>query len=374
MFRNTMEPPVCKNIRSRKHPDQRCSNPATNGEYCGVHFKHPRPFALRNGKQMDNVIDLYIPVEPNLYIKKIQSWWKRKSGLIQWRRQGPAIFMPEICTNTSDFFSMDDIINIPKHMRFSYVDSDKMVYAFDIRSLSTLIEKHIDTEIQNPYNRQPISEKVLTRAMRFIRWCRRKNIDTRWVTTEPDTPDQRFQLKVTDLFQKIDELGYYTNPQWYICLNVRCLRRFYVELYDIWYHRAGLNSDMRNIIIPYPARPFRYTLKEIIGSRNLEFLRKATLELIRMFISAAAENSDKSTGAMYVLTAMTLVNKECSESYPWLYESAVPGIYSQYEHLEEVTLPIFGFNYMNTLFAGNQMLLPFLALPPPAQNGNFQNE
>jgi hypothetical protein len=365
-----MEHPVCKNIRSRKHPDQRCSNPATTGDYCGIHSKHPRQF-LTKAESAPPPNEIFIPIAPTPSVKRIQKWWRKVSIVTRRRRQGPALFIPEISTNTSDFFSMEDIKNIPRHMLFSYVDTDKMVYAFDVRSISTLIEKNIDTEIQNPYNRQPLSQANIVKAMKFIRWCRKKNIDTRWAPIEPSTPDQRFQLKVTDLFQKIDELGYYTNSQWFIGLDERKLRRLYVELYDIWYHRAGLTNLTRNIIIPSPARPFRYSLRDIIGSRNLDFLRKSNMELLRMFVSAATEKPDRSSGAMYVLTAMTLVNKECAESYPWLYESAMPGIYSAYAHLEVGEIPNNTMTFLNALLNGNNtMFLPMLALPPPAANGD----
>jgi len=368
-----MEHPVCKNIRSRKHPDQRCSNPATTGDYCGIHSKHPRPYLTKaESSPIVNVNEIFIPITPLPSVKRIQKWWRKVGHRPRRRRQGPALFMPEISTNTSDFFSMEDIKNIPRHLLFSYVDTDKMVYAFDVRSISTLIEKNTDSELQNPYNRQPLSQANITKAMKFIRWCRKKNIDTRWAPIEPSTPDQRFQLKVTDLFQKIDELGYYTNSQWFIELDERKLRRLYVELYDIWYHRAGLTNIGRNIIIPSPARPFRYSLRDIIGSRSLDFLRKANMELLRMFVSAATEKPDRSSGAMYVLTAMTLVNKECAESYPWLYESAMPGIYSAYAHMEAGEIPVNTMTFLNALLQGNNntMFLPMLALPPPLAGGD----
>jgi len=361
-----MEPLLCKNIRSRKHPDQRCPNPAINGEYCGLHCKHPRPYAIRNPKDSSNNT-VFVPVSPEKHVKLLQRWWRRQGPILMKRRQGPALFCPELSTNSTDFFSMEDIVGIPRHMLFSYIGSDKMIYSFDVRSISMLIEKNIDTEVQNPYNRQPITEKQLAKAMKFIRWCRRKNIDTRWAPIAPDTPDQRFQMKVTDLFQKIDELGYYTSSLWFIGLSQHGLRKFYVEIYDIWYHRAGLSNDVRSKIIPYPARPFRYSLRDIIGSRNLDLLRKANMELIRMFVSAANEQSDRSTGAMYVLTAMTLVCKECAESYPWLYESAIPGIYSQYAHLETAEIPNNAMQFLSAILNNNNnMFLPMLALPPPA--------
>jgi hypothetical protein len=358
-----MEPPLCKNIRSRRHPDQRCSNPATNGDYCGVHNKHPRPFVQEGEqKQVNEIISL--PINTTLSAKKIKGWLKKRANIKKNKRQGPAYSVPEVSNNTTDFFSMEEISTIPKSMLFSFIDEEKKVYSFDVRSIAMLLEqKPEDGEYKNPYTRQAISEANLQKAMKFIRWCRKKGIDTRWKPIEPSSPDQAFQLKVTDLFQKIDELSYYTNAQWFIKLSISGLRRFYVELNDIWYHRAGLTNEMRSIIIPAPARPFRFTIREVLGLKNIELLRKINLDMIRMFISAAKEKSDRGIGAMYVLTALTLVSKDCAGAYPWLFESAMPGVYNSYAALEEpdgATL-----NFLNAILNGNPMFLPLLQLPPP---------
>jgi hypothetical protein len=224
---------------------------------------------------------------------------------------------------------------------------------------------------ENPYTRAPFSKENLEKAKHFIRWSRLKGVDTRWAPIIPESPDQRFKLKVTDLFQKIDELNYYTNPDWFVKLSVDNLRCFYVELFDIWFHRAELSPEMKKIIIPPPAHPFKYPVREIVAVKSLDSLRKINLDIIRMFISAAVDKSDRTLGAMYVVTALTLVNKECKETYPWLYESATPGIYSRYrifnadgdEHALNAINAIFGNNLMlNEInipnFFLNQLLMP----------------
>jgi len=359
-----MEPPGCKNIRSRRHPDQRCPNPSTNGDYCGIHYKHPRPFSLQKNESNEIVT---LPINTTLSAKKIRRWLIRSSAIKKKSRQGIAYLAPQISNNTTDFFSMEDIATIPKSMLFSFVDEDKKVYSFDVRSIAMLLEqKPEDNEYRNPYTRQVISEQNLKKAMAFVRWCRKKGIDTRWKPIEPPTPDQVFQIKVTDLFQKIDELNYYTNTQWFVKLGVNELRRFYVELYDIWYHRAGLTVEMRNTIIPSPARPFRFSIREVIGLRNIDLLRKINIDMIRMFISASSDKSDRGLGAMYILTALTLVNKDCAGSYPWLYESAAPGVYNNYAIIQEPDLPTV--NFLNAILNGNAMFMPLLQLPPPGQN------
>ena len=329
-----MEPLVCKNIRSRRHPDQRCPNPATSGDYCGIHHKHPRPFQSKSQiglRKSSESNDIVIPVDPLPAALRIQKWWLLYRGLRGFGRQGPARWNRSISTNTTDFYSMEEIADLSGSYLFSFADTDKMIYAFDIRSLATLLEKAATEPVLNPYNRQPIMDATIKKAIAYIKRARRKGLDTRWTPVEPTTPDQQFSLRVTDLFQKIDELSYYTNTAWFTGMTVDDHRCFYVELHDIWFHRAELTNEVRNTIIPPPARPFKAPVREIVAQRSLDLLRKTNMDLIRMFVSAAPDRSDRSMGAMYVLTALTLVNQDCAAQYPWMFESATPGIYGRYQ-------------------------------------------
>jgi hypothetical protein len=133
---------------------------------------------------------------------------------------------------------------------------------------------------------------------------------------------------------------------------------------------------MKKIIIPPPAHPFKYPIREVVALKSLDSLRKINLDIIRMFISAAVDKSDRTLGAMYIVTALTLVNTQCKETYPWLYESATPGIYSRYrvfnnmgnEHAQTAINTIFG---NNIVFADipnfflNQLLLTAPGEQPP---------
>jgi len=313
---------------------------------------------------------IVVPMDACAPVVKLQRWWRFWSGFRGYRRQGPAKAYRTVSVNHTDFFSMEDVCTLSGEYIFSFVQ-DKCVYTFDVRSLATLLEKEEAPE--NPYTRAPLTGRVLEKAKSFIRWSRKKGVDTRWAQSEPESPDLRFKLKVTDLFQKIDELNYYTKPDWFLDLTVDNLRCFYVELHDIWFHRAELSADMRRIIIPPPAHPFKYNINEIVAQRSIDFLRKANMDLIRMFIGAAAERTDRILGAMYVVTVLTLVNRECREMYPWLYESATPGIYSRYQHfttgghqqaLNTINAIIAEGNFQ-ALFHPNIFMQPLL-LPPAA--------
>jgi hypothetical protein len=310
--------------------------------------------------------------DPKPYAILIQKWWRFHGKLRAYRRQGPARWNTAVATNTTDFYSMENISSISGEALFSYYNKkDKMIYAFDIKSLTSLLEKtNVDDKSppQNPYNRQEIEEDIIKKINTYVRWCRRNGVDTRWTPIEPQTPDQLFQIKVTDLFQKIDELNYYTNPEWFIKMSIDNHRCFYVELHDIWNHRAELSQSVRLEIIPPPARPFKTPVREVVALKSIDVLRKLNMDIIRMFISAAVARPDRILGAMYVVTAMTLVSKQCAEMYPWLFESAHPGIYHRYQIFNEP--PAMGqlnaYTYLNAILQ-NAGAMPQLLLPPPGQ-------
>jgi hypothetical protein len=93
----------CANIKSRKDPKKQCTNSATHGEFCGIHYKHPRPWVAKTPEQHKRI---NITFNPAIVIK-ILKWWRNYRGLYLRRRQGPAYWIRNICVNDCDFFSTE---------------------------------------------------------------------------------------------------------------------------------------------------------------------------------------------------------------------------------------------------------------------------
>ena len=60
--------------------------------------------------------------------------------------------------------------------------------------------------------------------------------------------EQLFNQKVIQIFQKIDELNYNTNIDWFNKLSMYQLKILYRELEDIWNYRAQLTDDTKKNI------------------------------------------------------------------------------------------------------------------------------
>jgi hypothetical protein len=123
----------------------------------------------------------------------------------------------------------------------------------------------------------------------------------------------------------MEDLGYYTDPDWFTDLSRLQLQRIYLELTDIWYHRAGLSSADRTRIVPLPANPFSVPVATVMVMQQ-RALRPVILQTCRLLVSSAAVRGDRQTGVMYVLGVLAMVSAGASAAYPWLVEMLSPGV------------------------------------------------
>jgi hypothetical protein len=72
--------------------------------------------------------------------------------------------------------------------------------------------------------------------------------------------------KMNELFQKIDSLGNYSQCEWLTSLNNFFLRKFILELFDIWNYRAQILNETKIMICPPFGTPFRDIPMHIISS------------------------------------------------------------------------------------------------------------
>jgi hypothetical protein len=172
-------------------------------------------------------------------------------------------------------------------------------------------------------------------------------------------------MKVVDLFAKIDELNYYSSPDWFIGLDRDQQRKFYRELHAIWSHKAGLSIQQKNTIVPqHMQRLFRHA-PWALTEQSLESLQKINMNVIRLMISSAEDRNDRILGAMYVVSTLTLVNEQARNAYPWLHESVFE---DEHETHYMPHQPLFGIGWLNDLLsiANNRIPVPPpLELPPP---------
>jgi len=249
--------------------------------------------------------------------------------------RGPAFKKRNICTNETDFFTMDEMREIPYEQFYSYRDMDGFTYGFNILSLHNLITKEGENT-KNPYNRNSIPINVRQDIRRIVKLSAllKSPIDI-VIKQEIVDPRKRMELKILELFQTMNSYGNYANSEWFMELNHIGHIRFARELYDIWNYRAQLTNLKKYEICPPHGSPFLGTpyFTNAASNTNLvslgyDVLLRFNVQIIENLVKSAIDIDNKTLGSFYVLTALTLVSEPARNAMPWLYEA---GIYNGYE-------------------------------------------
>ena len=240
---------------------------------------------------------------------------------------GPASINRSLCNNSSDFITMEELNEINFHNFISYKDDDGFIYGFNICSLYNLFIK--DKIPKNPYNRREFSCELFKSIKSLLRKSNLLGIKIN-IELEDDnknpliSPGKLIELKALSLFQKIDDLGNYSDSNWFLSLKKPEIIKFLRELIDIWNYRAQLTHQTKMNIYPPYGEPFsNLSLNYIYQENNIINIRKFTLEYLEKLVYFGVDKDSKSLGAYYILGALTLVNNEAANALPWLYHSFI---------------------------------------------------
>lgn len=239
------------------------------------------------------------------------------------RLHGPAHMNRKLCTNETDFVSMDSLDEIDFDRFISYKDTDGFIYGFDLVSLYNLIFK-CGMDVKNPYNRNIVPDYVYQNIKSIIKFgvIFNKHIN---LSLEEDVvipKPKAVELRALELFQRIDSLGNYSDSNWFLSLNRAKLVRFMRELADIFNFRAQLSNEVKQNICPPHGDPFRtFNMNYIQTEEDINNARNHILEIMEKFVNSGIDTNNKSLGAYYILAALTLVNDTAANALPWLFQS-----------------------------------------------------
>ena len=306
---------------------------------------------------------------------KIQSTCRKHFSNSYVFKRGPAIHNRELCNNNTDFVTLEPINEIPFEYFFSYKDENEFIYGFNIVSLIQSLKKNKNFE--NPYNRCAFNKKLKNLILHvyncsYILNSDFKNENTFYVKPTKNNINQRIirvltqhanymqstvdnyqpffdrrlinmteemenQLnfiqesrtlntnnRIIRLFMEFDNLGNYTNSEWFSNLTHIQYIRLYRTLYDIWIIRGQLTYQVKRSICPFhdpfdgifPRRFYHDTM-------STDQIRKGCLIVMENFTYSGINIDYRKIGALHVLTALTLVSIPARQTMPWLYESIV---------------------------------------------------
>jgi hypothetical protein len=236
---------------------------------------------------------------------------------------GPALKNRSLCNNTFDFLSMDELTTISNIQFFSFCDEDGFIYGFDILTLYNLIQKSIGIP-KNPFNNIPIHFNIIEDFKAILRLSKilKIKIVTKIIKDDVSQQKKPVDTRTTTLFQNIDMLGHYTNPQWFLELDKMTLIKFISEVQKIWHFRANLSMHTKRAICPPDGAPF-ITLPpfDTLNGMEINDLQSAILDCIEKMVNNGINTDNKCLGAYYILGSLTLVNENVANAIPWLYQA-----------------------------------------------------
>jgi len=276
---------------------------------------------------------------------------------------GPAKFNRKLCVNDSDFYTMEPLTNIPFDNFYSYKDKENFIYGFELSSLIQYIKvKEKSGEMRrmkNPYNRDSMKREIpkiykLHHLIRVINGTiPKRELPTR-IQTRPRSSSHHNDLRsrtlsigidsnynhalmletiremrsksneqrTRELFIVIDQLGNYSDYNWFLNLDRGCYLRYYRILKDIWTYRAQIPTYTKIKICPL-WDPFGMFSNVNLGELTTEQLMSRCLCVMEDMVCTGVEQQYRTIGSLHVLSVLTVINREARNNMPWLYESLI---------------------------------------------------
>jgi hypothetical protein len=279
-----------------------------------------------SGNKKELFTRIYSYLHDSYYIIKIQSKIRGFFCKLSISLRGPSLFDREVSTNQNDFYTFDSIKDISFYNFISWRE-DKNIFSFNIYSLYELIKNSNKENNQplNPYNRSIIPNNVISNLNRIIKINKihGEKFKINKINEDNEITITTFNNKIMDACLKIDSLGNYTDVNWFKSLTRRNIIKFINVIHDIWNYRAQIPENVKREICAPLGRPFAFVNINYNYLCNCDILqiKMIFVKIIENFINKGINESSSSLGAMYVLSALTLVNTDAAEAMPWLFQS-----------------------------------------------------
>lgn len=325
-----------------------CTAPKKLGEYCG---KHANSKTLKTifdyGASLPtiNPIDVYI-VEPIIErpiseSEKIKNYLKENEFLSTDNDNDKKLYdllislnkikstiltrnnsLKSSINNESDYLTFNPINEISEKDLYIYRDSENFNWGFHIDSICELIKY----STCNPYNTKEIPKEIIDEITDFN--SKKKQIAEIGKPINikqddfilPKTEWDYIKMDCIEIFQIMDNLDQYTKCDWFLNLQKDQLRTLYKNIEDIWNYRTGLTATEKNKYIK--SGKLFATPYQTVKTLNRYTVMKLLLSDFRKLITEGETRGERVTGAMWILSALTLVSEDAREAFPWLYQSA----------------------------------------------------
>lgn len=220
------------------------------------------------------------------------------------------------CSNDSDILSFTNLLDIePKYL---YIFNDTITgkkYGYDIRTLLEIIN--------SDYPSCPYTIRNFTTNEKEDIFQYRDALIKRGININIDkavmTPSEEIDMRIKDVFHKINMLDNYTNPIWFKNLNIFQLHQLYIKSEDIWNYRTGMSIDSKKKIVSNGC-VFNIPIPIIKNMNSKLQVQNIILSEFTRMITEGSDREEKKLGAIFVLTALVEVSTDAADALPHLIQ------------------------------------------------------
>ena len=281
----------------------------------------------KTGKKIDLINRLYIYLKRSNFALIIQNCFRKHLRKIYIKSGGPGVRNRHLCRNDTDFYTLEETASIPEAQFYSISDNNGNIFGFDMMSIYQLIQscrgRNEDKPILNPYTREMLSLHDILMVNIRIRLSGVLKIPIMIKPKQEKIDDKRqVEMDCIAIFQIINDLGNYADSNWFEALDKNEMLSFMRELHDIWNYRAQISEETKREIVNPRGNPFDSL--QLMTSSNSDYTIKINaLKVISNFVTNGIDREHSSLGALYVLSALTLVSEPARLALPWLYSSVM---------------------------------------------------
>ena len=238
-------------------------------------------------------------------IIKIQSYVRR------WR-----IMRIKNCSNDSDILTFNSLYDIESPFLYIFYDTvTNKKYGYDFRTIIEIIN--------SDYPSCPYTFRAFTTHEKDDIFKHRNYLLTRGFNTQIEkdilSPEEEVDMRIKDVFHKINMLDNYTNPIWFKNLNMFDLYQLYIRSEDIWNYRSGMSMEAKKKIV---SNGYVFTIPpHIIKNMNTKInLQNIILSEFTRMITEGIDREEKKLGAILILTALVEVSIDAADALPHLIQ------------------------------------------------------
>lgn len=220
------------------------------------------------------------------------------------------------CSNDSDILTFTSLYDID--LKYFYIfrdDITKKKYGYDFRTLLEIINSDYPS---CPYTFRTFSTYEKELIFQHRDFLMKKGVDIN-IEKAVLSPEEEIDMRIKDVFHKINMLDNYTNPIWFKNLNIYQLHELYIKSEDMWNYRSGMSLDSKKKIVQNGCI-FNIPIHIVKNIKIKTTIQNILLAEFTRMISEGIDREEKKLGAILILTSLVEVSSDAADALPHLIQ------------------------------------------------------